>query len=473
MAKRKRADAGKDTSLAAGSVPAKTKGSFNPSTSPESHPPPPLILLVHTFLQNNHYDYAARALSKESKLRSASASFDGAAQELPDLAELYSFWVKQHRPEQTNAKSQQSRSSAEAVASDDDGEENDTSRNEATDEKNSAKNGLRIESKSDSESDTNTSISDASELKAASKASSSSSAESSEENNTASIEAPKNSQMLRKRLQSLSNSSDSSSESDSSSDSGSGSDSESVDEGGPPKKRKLVEVDKQMPAGVDNQASSSESSSDSEGESDGSASTSGSSVSGSSASSEKEQNQDASDDDSASETSTSESDSDSKSDNSSENESDSLPNPEKVPPKVEAKQSKGTLGLYASDSAASASSSTIKGSPIKTTESSEPTDTRPLKRKREDPPVASTSFNNPQKLNKHGKEPFSRIPKDTQVDPRFASNKYVPYDYADRAYQDLSVTKGKGFTKEKNKKKRGSYRGGAIDTTPKGIKFDD
>ena len=52
--------------------------------------------------------------------------------------------------------------------------------------------------------------------------------------------------------------------------------------------------------------------------------------------------------------------------------------------------------------------------------------------------------------------PWSRIPQDQQVDQRFGSNKYVSYDYADRAYKDLSVTKGKGFTKEKNKKKRGT-----------------
>lgn len=70
--------------------------------------------------------------------------------------------------------------------------------------------------------------------------------------------------------------------------------------------------------------------------------------------------------------------------------------------------------------------------------------------------------------------PFSRIPADIKVDERFSSNKYVPYDYANRAHQDLIVTKGKGFTKEKNKKKRGSYRGGMIDTSGgKGIKFDD
>lgn len=52
---------------------------------------------------------------------------------------------------------------------------------------------------------------------------------------------------------------------------------------------------------------------------------------------------------------------------------------------------------------------------------------------------------------------FSRIPADTKVDPRFSSNAYVPYDYAENAYRDLSKTQGKGFTKEKNKKKRGKF----------------
>ncbi|KAG9550070.1 hypothetical protein KCU79_g14044, partial [Aureobasidium melanogenum] len=69
--------------------------------------------------------------------------------------------------------------------------------------------------------------------------------------------------------------------------------------------------------------------------------------------------------------------------------------------------------------------------------------------------------------------PFSRIPKDQWVDPRLASNAFVPYDYAQRAHEALIVTKGKAFTKAKNKGKRGSYRGGIIDQTPKGIKFED
>lgn len=35
-------------------------------------------------------------------------------------------------------------------------------------------------------------------------------------------------------------------------------------------------------------------------------------------------------------------------------------------------------------------------------------------------------------------------------------------DYGERAARDLIVTRGAGFRKEKNKKKRGSYRGGDI-----------
>jgi hypothetical protein len=54
------------------------------------------------------------------------------------------------------------------------------------------------------------------------------------------------------------------------------------------------------------------------------------------------------------------------------------------------------------------------------------------------------------------------------------SNAYIPYAYAERAHKDLSITRGKGFTKEKNKKKRGSYRGGPIDIGPgKSFKFED
>lgn len=73
------------------------------------------------------------------------------------------------------------------------------------------------------------------------------------------------------------------------------------------------------------------------------------------------------------------------------------------------------------------------------------------------------------------KDTFSRVPTNQKIEARFSSNAYVPYDYAQRAYNDLSVVKGKGFTKEKNKKKRGQgFRGGTIDIeSNRAIKFED
>ncbi|KAI1416486.1 hypothetical protein F5Y13DRAFT_186105 [Hypoxylon sp. FL1857] len=71
-------------------------------------------------------------------------------------------------------------------------------------------------------------------------------------------------------------------------------------------------------------------------------------------------------------------------------------------------------------------------------------------------------------------QPFSRIRKDVEIDPRLSSNAYVSHGYGEKAHQDLIVTKGKGFTKEKNKKKRGSYKGGPLDIhKSRSIKFED
>lgn len=71
--------------------------------------------------------------------------------------------------------------------------------------------------------------------------------------------------------------------------------------------------------------------------------------------------------------------------------------------------------------------------------------------------------------------PFSRIPKDIKVNEHFAANLYMPNAANEQMYQDLRSTKGKGFTKEKNKKKRGSrFSGGKIDIHAKEtLKFDD
>ncbi|KAI0006177.1 SRP40, C-terminal domain-containing protein, partial [Russula compacta] len=46
-------------------------------------------------------------------------------------------------------------------------------------------------------------------------------------------------------------------------------------------------------------------------------------------------------------------------------------------------------------------------------------------------------------------------------------------DYGARASRDLIVTRGDGFRKEKNKKKRGSYRGGDITLHSHSFKFED
>lgn len=45
--------------------------------------------------------------------------------------------------------------------------------------------------------------------------------------------------------------------------------------------------------------------------------------------------------------------------------------------------------------------------------------------------------------------------------------------WGEKANKDLIVTKGKSFRHEKTKKKRGSYKGGAIDTGVYSIKFDE
>ncbi|KAJ3738785.1 SRP40, C-terminal domain-containing protein, partial [Lentinula detonsa] len=46
-------------------------------------------------------------------------------------------------------------------------------------------------------------------------------------------------------------------------------------------------------------------------------------------------------------------------------------------------------------------------------------------------------------------------------------------DYGAKAHADLIVTRGAGFRKEKNKKKRGSYKGGNITMESHSYKFPD
>ena len=49
----------------------------------------------------------------------------------------------------------------------------------------------------------------------------------------------------------------------------------------------------------------------------------------------------------------------------------------------------------------------------------------------------------------------------------------IPSGYGAKAEEVLGAVRGKNFRHEKTKKKRGSYRGGAIDFGVNSIKFDD
>ncbi|KAI3324335.1 hypothetical protein HD806DRAFT_65698 [Xylariaceae sp. AK1471] len=141
------------------------------------------------------------------------------------------------------------------------------------------------------------------------------------------------------------------------------------------------------------------------------------------------------------------------SDDSSDSESES----EKEKPKINAK-GKVTIGT-ASDSSA-------------TLEKTASPEFAPL------PPNPTTfkANNRGNGLNskKTQNQPFSRISNNVEIDPRLSSNAYVSHGYGEQAHRDLIVTKGKGFTKEKNKKKRGSYKGGPLDVhMSRSFKFDD
>jgi SRP40, C-terminal domain len=120
---------------------------------------------------------------------------------------------------------------------------------------------------------------------------------------------------------------------------------------------------------------------------------------------------------------------------------------------VAAAKTNGKVDESSSSASSSSDSDASEGkSPIR---SKSTVKSRSGKRKRSSSPQA-VDAKSATKVSKKYSMPFQRVPVDTRVDPKLASNAYKPYDYAERAYKDLSVTKGKGFTKEKNKKKRGS-----------------
>jgi hypothetical protein len=251
-----------------------------------------------------------------------------------------------------------------------------------------------------------------------------------------------------KRKRASDESSDESSDDSSSDDDSDSSSDES--EAPPTKKSKTVEKAAAEPIAVSSDSDSDSSSSDS-----------------SDSDSSSDDSSDDDDDDSDTKPATAaEPETSATSDSSSSDES-----PTPTQPTKKGKKTKSAKAQETEDSGRSqASSATLEAEP-------EPSHIHPSRLAQVPAPDVSASGQKAAATPGSGKKgpvvPFSRIPKDQYVDPRFASNEYQSYDYADRAHRDLIVTKGKGFTKEKNKKKRGSYRGGAIDLTPKGIKFDD
>jgi len=80
------------------------------------------------------------------------------------------------------------------------------------------------------------------------------------------------------------------------------------------------------------------------------------------------------------------------------------------------------------------------------------------------------------KMEKGGNTPFQRVKPELSdfLDKRmFASQRNANSEWAGKADATLKQVKGKGFRHEKTKKKRGTYRGGALEMGVKSIKFED
>ncbi|KAG9517458.1 hypothetical protein KCV07_g6211, partial [Aureobasidium melanogenum] len=392
-------------------------------------PSPELLALVNDFLASNGFDKAAKALTKQAKDQNIALTNDGKT----TLTALF-----EARPKDI------------AVATADDSSD----ASDSSDSESSA-------SDSDSESEA--------EKKPVKK-------------------AAKKTKTVKKADTSDSSSASSSSESEDSSDSSDSSDSESSDS----------DSDSDSSSSSSSSSDSdSDSSSDSDSDSDSSSSSSSSSDSDSDSSSDSDSDSDSS--------SSSSSDSGS-SDSDSESESESKKKTNKTTKAVKAekpakkeKKDKKLVNKSEPSSDSAASSVTLAEAPAQVDTIMVPASSalgqaegtaaptndadehmHPSRKRKlggafgeAEQQVAVPATEENLKRAKKENVPFSRIPKDQFVDPRLASNAFVPYDYAQRAHEALIVTKGKAFTKAKNKGKRGSYRGGIIDQTPKGIKFED
>nr|XP_053645758.1 nucleolar and coiled-body phosphoprotein 1-like isoform X2 [Cherax quadricarinatus] len=89
----------------------------------------------------------------------------------------------------------------------------------------------------------------------------------------------------------------------------------------------------------------------------------------------------------------------------------------------------------------------------------------------------NTSFTTPGGTFYKKNEPYRRVRAeevdvDYKFDNSFKAKQGAQGSWGERAYRDLKETRGKGYRQEKNKKKKGSYRGGALDFGVNSVKFD-
>ncbi|KAL9084997.1 MAG: hypothetical protein Q9159_004963 [Coniocarpon cinnabarinum] len=188
--------------------------------------------------------------------------------------------------------------------------------------------------------------------------------------------------------------------------------------------------------------------------------------------------------------SSSSSSSDSDSDSDSECEAAVKPSapPTSIPaPVTAAKKRKAPSSSSSSSSPSSSSDSESGGAPLPkkakkepmtlaTSNSTSTSNSTNAKTQPEDQIAPSQALTmNGTALLKAQTKPFSRIPENIAVAQQFSSNAYIPDSYGQKAYDDLSVVRGRDFTKEKNKKKRGQgFRGGRIDIgMNNAVKFED
>lgn len=412
---------------------ASEKTSVDDSPEPSSQ----VLSLVSAFLSTHGFDSTSKALRKELKKKNQVTGLE--LFEVPDdgvdLQSIVQSWTDQRTQSPTSG--DESLKESEATTSGSDSESSSATSSEASNKSDSSEAASESDSDMDSDSEeeesTKPQVTKVKKLKvkereASPAASSSSDSDADDENeNKAKVKlARRKSPTAKKKtepIRSLKRKAASSTPETSSSE------SESSENDRPTKRAKVA---------TDVEASSNEDAS--------SVSAQDSSVSEvSSSESEEESNED---------TSTSEED--------EEDEKESKP-PQSARPKSLAK-----LMTAAAEAPSDSSSNTVMGDAVEAEAiSSDPEDPRSVNS------AGRTQVATKKKHVGAQPTPLARLSAHATPDAHI-SNAYKSYDYADRAYNDLSVTRGKGFTKEKNKKKRGSYRGGAIDTSGgKSFKFDD